>query len=56
MPKTIQHAVRFSASPDQLFDIYMNSRKHSAAIQAEAVISWDTHYWNPWRAYLRRKR
>lgn len=132
MPKTIQHAVRFSASPDQLFDIYTNSRKHSAAIQAEAVISrkvgakftahdgwisgrnlaivpkrmivqswrganwrksdldsililtfsrvrgggritlvhvnvpdrwharikrgWHTHYWNPWRAYLKRKR
>lgn len=39
MPKTIQHAVRFSASPDQLFNIYMNSRKHSAAIAARAAIS-----------------
>ena len=132
MPKTIQHAVRFSASPGQLFNIYMDSRKHSAAIQAEAVISrkvgtkfaahdgwisgkniaivpgrmivqswrgadwkkrdvdsililtfsrvrdggqitvvhanvpdqwhvrlskgWNTHYWNRWRAYLKRRR
>jgi len=132
MAKTIVHAVRFRASPEQLFDIYMDSKKHSAAIGARVVMrrkigarftahdgwisgknlaivpkrmivqswrgadwkksdgdsilvltfsrvraggritvvhanvpddshalikrGWYTHYWNRWRAYLRRQR
>src|SRR6266849_166510 len=39
MPKTIQQKVTFRASPDKLFDIYLSSRKHSAATGAKAVMS-----------------
>lgn len=39
MPKTILQTVKFSASPEQLFYIYMDSKKHSAAIGARATIS-----------------
>ena len=31
MAKTIQQTVMFNASPDELFDIYLDSKKHSAA-------------------------
>ncbi len=39
MAKTIIQTVKFSASPEQLFDIYLDSKKHSAAIAARASIS-----------------
>lgn len=39
MPKTIQQTVEFRASPKELFDIYMDSKKHSAAVGALASIS-----------------
>ena len=39
MAKMIQQAVKFSVSPEKLFDIYMNSKKHSAAIKSPASIS-----------------
>lgn len=39
MPKTIQQTVDFSASPETLFDIYLDSKKHSAAINSRAVAS-----------------
>lgn len=39
MPKTIQQAVTFRASPERLFDIYLSSRLHSAATGARAVMS-----------------
>lgn len=39
MPKTVQQSVRFKASPERLFDIYMDSRKHSAATNAKAKLS-----------------
>jgi hypothetical protein len=39
MPRTIQQRVTFRASPDKLFDIYLSSRKHTAATGAKAVMS-----------------
>jgi activator of HSP90 ATPase len=39
MPKTIQHKVTFRASPDALFDLYLNSRRHSAATGSRAIMS-----------------
>ena len=37
--KTIQQAVKFSAPPDRLYDIYMDSKKHGAAVSSRASIS-----------------
>jgi len=39
MAKTILQTVRFSVPPERLFDIYMDSRKHSAATDSRASIS-----------------
>src|ERR1700689_4729767 len=39
MTKAIQQTVRFSAEPAQLFELYMDSKKHSAATGGAAVIS-----------------
>ena len=39
MPKTIQQKATFRASPDMLFDMYLSSRKHSAATGAKAAMS-----------------
>jgi len=39
VPKTIQQAVTFRATPRRLFDVYLSSRKHSAATGARAVMS-----------------
>jgi activator of HSP90 ATPase len=39
MPKTLQQKATFRAAPDKLFDIYLSSRKHSAATGAKAVMS-----------------
>lgn len=39
MGKTIQQMVKFRVPPEQLFNIYLDSRKHSAAIAARASIS-----------------
>jgi len=131
MAKTIQQTVKFGASPQRLFNIYMDSKRHGEAINSRASVSrkvggkfsafdgalagrnlaivpnrmivqswrgsnwkktdpdsililtfskapggarvnlvhanlpdhaytriqkgWTTYYWNPWRAYLRRK-
>jgi activator of HSP90 ATPase len=38
MAKTIQQTVKFGASPERLFDIYMDSKKHSAAINSTASV------------------
>ena len=38
MPKTIQQSVKFSVPPDRLFGIYMNSRKHAAAINSTVSV------------------
>ncbi len=37
--KTIVHKVKFKASPMQLYEMYMDSKKHSQAIGAPAVVS-----------------
>ena len=37
--KTIQQTVKFSAPPDRLYDIYMDSKKHGAAIGSSAIVS-----------------
>ena len=39
MTPVIQQSVRFSCSPDVLFEMYMNSAKHSAATGVRARIS-----------------
>ncbi len=39
MSKTFEQTVEFDASPEVLYDIYMDSDKHSAAVNAPAVIS-----------------
>lgn len=39
MAKTIQQAVHLAASPETLFDIYLDSRKHSAATGSRASVS-----------------
>lgn len=39
MAKTIVQTVKFKAAPERLFNIYVSSKKHSAAIQARASIS-----------------
>jgi len=39
MTKVIEQAVRFSALPETLFDIYLDSRKHSAATGGKATMS-----------------
>ncbi len=39
MTNTIQQTVKFSVPPQRLFDIYMDSKKHSAATRSKASIS-----------------
>lgn len=39
MPKTIVQTVRFKASPEVLFALYVNSRQHTAATGGHAAIS-----------------
>jgi activator of HSP90 ATPase len=39
MTKAIQQSVRFAAPPHALFEMYLDSKKHSAATGGEATIS-----------------
>ena len=39
MTRAIQQSVKFRVSPEKLYDIYMDSKKHSAATGAPARIS-----------------
>ena len=39
MTKTIQQSIRFSASPAALFEMYLDSKKHSAATGGKAKLS-----------------
>ncbi len=39
MPKTIQQRVKFGVPPERLFDIYLDSKKHAAAVNSQASIS-----------------
>lgn len=39
MAKTIQHSVKFKTTPENLFDIYLDSRKHGKVIGSTASIS-----------------
>ncbi len=39
MPRTIIQTVRFSAPPEELFALYANSRQHTAATGANALMS-----------------
>jgi activator of HSP90 ATPase len=36
---TVQQTVTFNASPEHLFEIYTDSKKHTAATQAKAAVS-----------------
>jgi len=40
MPRTIQQKATFRVSPDVLFELYLNSRQHSAATGAKATMTW----------------
>jgi activator of HSP90 ATPase len=39
MTKTIQQSVRFAARPAELFEMYLDSKKHSAATGGKATLS-----------------
>lgn len=39
MPETIQQKVKFNIPPEELFKIYMNSKKHSAACGHKTYVS-----------------
>ena len=39
MTKTIQQSVRFAATPAQLFEMYIDSAKHTAATGGKATLS-----------------
>ena len=39
MTRAIQQSVEFSVSPKELFELYMDSKKHSAATGGPAKIS-----------------
>lgn len=39
MVKTLVQQVKFKASPDKLFDLYLDSKKHGAAIGSTAKVS-----------------
>ncbi len=39
MPRTITQSVAFAAPPEELYDIYMNSARHGAAIDSTASVS-----------------
>jgi len=39
MPKTIEQKVRFNIPPEELFEIYVNSKKHSAACGHKTYVS-----------------
>jgi activator of HSP90 ATPase len=49
MPPVIQQHVEFSVPPQELFELYLNSRKHAAATGAPAKLSrkvggtWSAH-------------
>ncbi len=37
--KTIQQTVKFPAPPEKLFDIFLDSKKHAAAVNSQASVS-----------------
>jgi activator of HSP90 ATPase len=39
MMKAIEQSVRFSATPEELFEMYLDSKKHSASTGGAAVMS-----------------
>ncbi len=39
MPKTLIQTVKFKVPPEVLYEIYMDAKKHSAAIQAPVTIT-----------------
>lgn len=49
MTRTIIQRVKFAASPETLFEMYMDSRKHSVATQAPAKLSRKAA--GAWRAH-----
>jgi uncharacterized protein YndB with AHSA1/START domain len=49
MTPTISQRVKFSASPETLFEMYMDSKKHAAATGAPAKLS--RRVGGTWRAH-----
>jgi uncharacterized protein YndB with AHSA1/START domain len=45
MPKTIEQRVTFRAAPERLYDIYMDARKHAAAIGSTVVLERRVSGW-----------
>ena len=39
MPKTIRQSVALPAPPEKLFDIFLDSKKHAAAVNSQASVS-----------------
>jgi len=39
MPKTVEHILKFPIAPAELYDHYMDSKKHAAMIGSKAVVS-----------------
>lgn len=63
MGKDIQQSVELPASPEALFEMYVDATQHSAFTGGEVTVSrdgdydgvnqgWRKFYWDPWRAFL----
>ena len=56
MSKAIQQSVRFAASPEELFEMYIDSKKHSAATGGRAKMSRkEGAAFTAWNGQLRGK-
>lgn len=56
MSKAIQQSVRFAATPEELFEMYVDSKKHSAATGGRAKISGKPGaVFTAWNGQLRGK-
>jgi activator of HSP90 ATPase len=57
MSKAIQQSVRFAASPQELFEMYVDSKKHSAATGGRAKIGGKVGAaFTAWNGQLRGKK
>jgi hypothetical protein len=66
MTPVIQQSVRFRTTPQALFDLYMDSTKHSRSTGARLIScrlayrpttkkvrkGWPKYYWRPWKKYI----
>jgi len=60
MPRTIQQSVRLPAPADELFDSYLDPRRHADLVHVNVADhdfedvskGWEKYYWAPWRKFL----